>query len=72
MNIDDIKAGKKFKIYYGKNNINNCKIHIRSIVDDRWIAYKQWSTFRQRWVYNIESKLWFEQLIRSEFIKEVK
>jgi len=38
----DIKTGKKYKIYFNPDNINNKTIHILAIVDDDMVVFKYW------------------------------
>lgn len=59
--LEDLKPGKSFRIRYdNKNNVNNRVIHIRAIVDDEMIVFRQWSRRRQRWIYAIEHLYYFE------------
>ena len=62
-----IEAGKSYRIFFNPDNINNKKIHIRAIIDDTQIVYKYWSRSRG-WVYQMEHKYYFENLIRNNYI----
>ncbi len=67
LNIKDLKPNTSFKIYYGKNNINNKIIHIRSIVDKNHIVFRTYSK-RKGWQYTIRWYHYFELLIENNNI----
>jgi len=58
----NLKVGKKYKIYWGKSNINNAVIHVRALVDHEYVVYKKWLKHKQRWVYAVEHIGWFEYI----------
>ena len=53
--IELIQPGKSVAVYYGADNMNNERRHIRAIVDGKYVVYKTWSKTRQTWRYYIES-----------------
>ena len=61
--------GYKYRIFYYKNNPNNKIIHIRQIVDDNQVVYMWWSKTKRRWIYEIDTKYFFE--IGNEHIKKL-
>jgi len=63
-----IEAGKSYRIFFNEDNINNKKIHVRAIIDDVQIVYKYWSRNRQGWIYQMEHKYYFDNLIRNNYI----
>lgn len=59
------KIGKKYRIYYNKNNVNNLTIHILAIVDKDQYVYKFWNKYKQRWEYDVKHEYYFKLLIRN-------
>ena len=57
---DDSKEGKSFRIFYGKDNVNNRIVHIRAIVDDEMIVFRWWSRQKQGWIYEVQHLYFFE------------
>ena len=57
--LDKIKVGKKYRIYYGKNNFDNKKIHIVAVVDGDMIIFKWFGKHKQWWHYEIENTYFF-------------
>ena len=41
-----VKEGYTYRIFYGKGNRNNRRIHVRAIIDQHQVVYAQWS---RRW-----------------------
>jgi len=62
---DLLQPGKKLRIFYNENNINNRIVHIRAVVDDEYIVFKTWSQRQQRWSYQIESDYYFQLLLEE-------
>ncbi len=63
MVIDPYKiiAGDIMRLYYGKGNVNNKRIHILyNFHDENQIAFKYWSRHKHRWIYKIEHYCFFE------------
>lgn len=54
------KKGDKIRLFFGEGNSNNCILHIRAVVDRSHIVFKQWSRFKKRWNYQVESISWFD------------
>ena len=52
--------GNTLRIDYGPGNHNNQLIHIRAWVDGAQIVFRWWSYKRRRWMYQIESRYYFE------------
>jgi len=68
----DFKKGEKWKLYFNENNINNKLIHIRGIIDDVYIVTRSWSTYKNRWIYDINHKVYFDILKKDESLTIVK
>ena len=66
--IEKIKPNVKIKLFFNENNINNKIIHIRSIVDEEYVAFRVYSK-RKGWIYKIEHITWFE--VHSEYLTKV-
>ena len=63
-----IEVGRKYRIFYGKGNPNNKKIHVRAFIDKYYIVYRSWLKRKRMWRYTIESAYYFESLIRCKVI----
>ena len=57
-----IEIGKKYKIYFSENNINNKTIHVLAIVDEDQVVYKWWSKRKDRWIYVVDDMMWFDTI----------
>ena len=51
-----VQPGKKVRLFFSPDNINNELRHIRAIVDDEYIVCRVWSRRKRRWIYKIH---WF-------------
>ena len=49
-----LTSGTALRLNYGPGNVNNCRRHIRAIVDDDQVVYRVWSA-RRGWLYRVES-----------------
>lgn len=67
--ISQIKKDIKLSLDYGVDNPNNKTLHIRSIIDDDYVVFKWWSRTKQRWIYQVEHKMYFEVNNDVMFIK---
>lgn len=67
-----MEVGKKYRIFWNKDNPNNETIHVRAIVDEDQIVYKQWYSSKQRWMYHVRDILWFDMLKKEGIIKKIK
>lgn len=67
---EPVKPGASLWIYYNEGNINNRKIHVRAIVDERQVVFRWWSPGRRRWVYKIEDVYYFYTLGKDGFLLE--
>ena len=63
-----IEVGRKYRIFYSKDNPSNRKIHIRAFVDKECIVYRFWSKRKRMWEYGVDSIYYFESLIRCNVI----
>lgn len=70
--MDMVEVGKKYRIDYGKGNLNNQLIHIRAKVDDEYYVYKVWFKRINNWKYFLENEFYFKRRIDSGNLKEVK
>jgi len=68
--LDDIQPGRSFREDWGEGNPNNRVIHIRAIVDDDYYVYRCWSKSKQRWIYNVDSVIWFRMLCKDGVLEE--
>ncbi|KKM95286.1 hypothetical protein LCGC14_1189620 [marine sediment metagenome] len=65
-----IQVGGIYKVFYNENNINNIpKLYVLAIVDDHMVVIKFW-TKRQRWVYRIVHKSYFDGTFINQISKE--
>ena len=62
------EAGQKWRIDFGKGNINNKTIHVCAIVDGH-IVYKYWLKHKQRWAHSIDLT---PACIPEKFIRRIK
>lgn len=53
-----LQSGKKIKVFYNENNINNEIRHIRGTIDEEYIVYRVWR--RNSWHYRITWRYDFE------------
>lgn len=68
--LEQITApGVSLKIDYGPNNINNETIHIRAVVDEKFVVFRRWNKRKQQWNYAVEHMLYFQMLLQDEAIK---
>lgn len=58
-------VGKKYRIYYGKDNPYNARIHILAIVDKEYYVYKYWWKYKQRWIYEVQPLWWYQMKYRD-------
>jgi len=63
-----IKKGKKYRIFFNANNINNKMINVRAVVDDEIVVYRMW---RGGWVYCTYRLSYLELLIKEKKLTEV-
>lgn len=72
MTIGDVlQVGNKVRIFWNENNINNCPVHIRAIVDSDYVVTRRWLKRRQEWSYKVEHVSWYETLLEGNRIKKV-
>ncbi len=55
-------------IYYNPGNLNNCKIEVRSVVDDHYIVFRRWSIKLDQWFYKMEHISYFELLAKEGYL----
>lgn len=67
-----LEPGEDYRIYYNKGNINNCRIHIRAIVDDHMVVFQEYLKRRKIWVYKMKSLYYFELLDEGGNIAKIK
>ena len=53
------EINEKYRLFYSAKNINNCIMHILSIVDNDFIVFKVWSKNKNRWIYKVENENYF-------------
>ena len=66
---DKLLPGRKFKIYWGKDNLNNKIITIVAIVDGDHVVSKMWSKRKRYYLYTVDDLFWFELLEEKGVIK---
>lgn len=72
MQIQDlIQPGKKLKIFYSENNINNEIIEVRAVVDENQVVCRTWSKSKHQWVYRVENIVFFEMLLKEGQISPI-
>ncbi len=67
-----LKEGNKLRIFYGKDHFGNKVIHIRSIVDDHYVVYKEWSKRKKMWIYSIQDAWYFLYLLDGKYLTKIK
>ena len=67
-----MEVGKKYRIFWNKDNPLNGTIHIRAIVDDNQVVYKEWSPGKQRYFYFVRDMMWFDMLKKDGVIKKIR
>jgi len=68
-----MEVGKSYKIYFGKGNLNNKKVHIEAILDNgEQIVYKHWLAGKQSWNWNVVDKYLFDLYIRNGSLRGLK
>jgi len=65
-----IIPGHSYNLFFGNGNLNNKKIHIRAVIDKDQYVFRFWSKYKQRWIYEIRHRYFFELLNRDGKIKE--
>jgi len=69
MDFEDlIKVGNKIQKFYNENNINNCVIEIRAIVDEEYVVFKRYYLKKES-AYIIESIHHFKMLYENNILK---
>ncbi len=53
-----LQPGKKIRVFYNENNINNQIRHIRAIIDEEYIVYRVYR--RRSWYYRVVDRYDFE------------
>ena len=66
-----LQPGKKIRVWYTKDNPNNRLLHIRAVVDEDWIVFKEWWYSKKRWHYEVKHKYYFEIRNRDNNLLEV-
>ena len=67
-----IRPGKKFRMAFGENNVNNKTIHICAIIDEDKVVYKYWGKIKQRWFYVIEDISFLELIYKNGHMHNVR
>lgn len=71
-----LQVGNTIRLTYpdvgGKPNPNNETVHVRAIVDDDQIVTNVWSRTKQRWVYEIRHRYFFELHYRNGYLTLLK
>ncbi len=65
------EIGKNYHLFFSEGNPDNTFIHIRAIVDEDWIVFKQWSQRKGLWHYDIKPGIWFKLLANHSIIKQI-
>lgn len=58
--LDLLKPGRSVRINYGKGHPASRLLHIRAIVDDYQVVYREWIRRKGRWLYSVDSIGYFE------------
>ncbi len=67
-----VEVGKKYRLFWNDNNLNNKTIHIRAIVDEYGVVYKKWSRYKARGVYAIDDISYFSTLKEQGVMKQIR
>ena len=65
-----ILVGRKYRLYWNKDNPNNRTVHILSIVEDQ-VTYRAWNKRKQWWAYMVKHISYFEYLAEKDIVKDV-
>lgn len=65
----NVDVDKSVRIFYNKNNHNNQRIHIVSIVDKAYYVVKTWSKRKHYWSYLVENIWGLYMLLENGYIK---
>lgn len=65
-----LEVGQTWRVDFGEGNPNNQTIHIRAVVDDAYVVFRAWSKRKQRWMYAVEPRCYFDLRIRDGFMKQ--
>ena len=66
-----ISAGETWRLKFDPNPVTSL-MHIRAVVDESHIVYREWSRRKKRWNYQIGSIEQFDMYFREGCLKKVK
>jgi len=68
-----IAAGETWRLRFEQpNNPNNALLHIRAIVDGKYLVYRTWSRRKREWTYRIDHIGLFNLYLRDGNLKKVR
>lgn len=57
----DLQVGNVIGVFYGEGHPNTHLLHIRGIVDDEMVVFREWSSSQKCWFYSVEALRYFTQ-----------
>jgi len=64
----NIQNGKSYRIFFSEGNLNNGCIHVRGIIDNDIIIYRDWSKRKQRWCYRADDSGLLEKYFKEGYL----
>jgi len=65
----EIKAGKKYRIFWREKHHENKIIHILGIFDNDWVAFKYY--YGSNWRYEFNNKSYLKLLFEDGILKKI-
>lgn len=69
--VEQIQPGMRINLFFGENNVNNCTVHVRAIVDDNTFVIARWSQRKGYYQYSCEDRSWYVRIIRDPTFRMV-
>ena len=64
-----LQPGKKIRLYFCKDNVNNAILHVRAIIDDEYVVVRIWSHRKRRWIYKIDWFYIYELYLNDKYLQ---
>lgn len=64
-----IEPGRAYRLNLGEDNPNNCKFHVRAIVDGKFAVVREWQRRGRGWRYRLEFLPTLEVWIDHGFVR---
>jgi hypothetical protein len=53
-------VGRSYRLFFHKDNRNNCRFEVRAIVDEDQVVTRMWSKTKRQWVYRVDNWYLFD------------